>query len=158
MFLLYEAAEMQVPSGWNWTSEIGTRQSSNDFTQLLEVISQSLTVVDSFASQPEAIKRVSGENRAALTQWLWAFGMLNIKRRSASVKHLIDLSSEPEIKSCPSYERDTDLTGPEWDLITWEKPSTELFQTRIVLSEDPETIVVPVGEMSTEFTFPVCPT
>ena len=79
-----------------------------------EVTSQSLHVV---SSEPEAIRRVSGENMAELTQLVWAL-IVNINLRSCNWKTFRFLSSEPVSSSEPSSERATDLTGAEWLLIT----------------------------------------
>ena len=119
-----------------------------------EVTSQSLQVV---SSEPDAIKRVSGENMAEFTQLVWAL-IVNIKRRSCSWKTFKFLSSEPESKRDPSSERDTDFTGAEWLFITWEKPSTLFDQTLIVWSAEAEQIVFPLGVMHTLCTAPLCPT
>ena len=58
----------------------------------------------------------------------------------------------------PSYESATVLTVPVCDLMTCDTPSTEFFQTRIVVSSEPETIVLPEGLIATEQTAPLCPT
>lgn len=42
--------------------------------------------------------------------------------------------------------------------MTWENPSTVLFQILIVSSQEPDTIVLPEGETATEQTGPLCPT
>ena len=80
----------------------------------LEVTSHSFTVL---SSEPEAIRRVSGENTAELTQFVCAL-IVNMKRRSYSWNTFKFLSSEPDSSSEPSSESATDLTGAECDLIT----------------------------------------
>lgn len=75
----------------------------------LEVTSQSLQVV---SSEPEAIKRVSGENIAVLTQLVCAL-IVNMNLLSCNWNTFRFLSSEPESRSEPSSERLTDLTGAE---------------------------------------------
>lgn len=146
MDLSAEPAATQVPSGWKRTLLTPAMWSSKEQIMPLEVMSQSLTVR---SSEPEAISLVSGLNSAELTQWLCAF-ILNMNLRSYNWKHFKDLSSEPDSSSEPSYERATVFTGAEWDLITCEKPSTVLFQMRIVSSADPDTMVLPVGVIATE--------
>ena len=74
-----------------------------------EVMSHSLTVL---SSEPEAMSLVSGLNSAAFTQFECAF-MLNINLRSCSWKTFNILSSEPDSKRVPSYDRETVLTGAE---------------------------------------------
>ena len=72
-------------------------------------MSHSFTVL---SSEPEAISLVSGLNSAALTQFECAF-ILNINLRSCSWKTLSILSSEPDRRSVPSYDRETVFTGAE---------------------------------------------
>src|SRR5882757_11182271 len=49
------------------------------------------------------------------------------------------------------------MTGLECPFRIWPQHPEEIFQIRIVLSPDPETIMVPVGEYAMEKTPPVCP-
>ena len=76
---------------------------------LFEFTSQSLQVV---SSEPVAIRRVSGENMAELTQLVWAL-IANIKRRLFSWKTFMFLSYEPESSRAPSSDSETVLTGAE---------------------------------------------
>ena len=120
----------------------------------LDVTSQSLQVV---SSDPEAIRRVSGENIAEFTQLVWAL-IVNINLRSYNWKTFRFLSSEPVSSSDPSSERATDLTGAEWLLMTWENPSTLLDHTLTVWSAEADTMVFPFGVIHTLWTAPLCPT
>ena len=79
-----------------------------------DVTSQSLHVV---SSEPDAIKRVSGENIAVFTQFVWAL-IVNMNLLSCSWKTFRFLSSAPESRSEPSSDKLTDLTGAEWLLMT----------------------------------------
>jgi len=60
---------MQVPSGWNLTELTPVSWSQNVLMILREEKSHSFTVR---SSDPEAIRRVSGENWQVLIQLLWA--------------------------------------------------------------------------------------
>ena len=119
---------IQVPSGWNFTERTPSLWSWNVQMCALLVTSHSLQVV---SSEPEAIRRVSGENMAVFTQLVCAL-IVNMNRRSCNWNTFTFLSSDPDSKREPSSDRLTDFTGAEWLLMTWEKPSTLLDQTRMV--------------------------
>lgn len=80
----------------------------------LDVTSHNLTLQ---SSAPEAIRRVSGEKFADLTQLLCAF-IENMNLRSCNCVTLSVLSSEPDKISDPSCDRATERTPLVWALIT----------------------------------------
>lgn len=52
----------------------------------------------------------------------------------------------------------TDFTGALWLFMHWLTDSTLFFHILMVLSAEPEIIVLPLGEIASECTGPLCPT
>lgn len=77
-----------------------------------------------------------------------------LRARGGAARALIVLSSDAEIKCCPSGEKSTERTAPVCDLTTVHSPRTVGSHSRIVLSREPEAIRLPVGEAATENTGP----
>lgn len=80
MVLSAEPEAMQVPSGWNCTELEAWLWSWNVLIRAFDVTSHNLTVE---SSEPEQIRRVSGENWADFTQLVCAL-IVNINLRSYS--------------------------------------------------------------------------
>ena len=74
---------------------------------------------------------------------MWAPDIENKNFLSATWVILSYLSSDPERRSYPFDEKESDLTAAECVFTTCECPSTVLFQSLIVLSAEQDAITLP---------------
>ena len=108
------------------------------------------------SSPPDTASLWSGLNSAERTQFEWPESV-HWNFWDLTDQILTVLSSEAVSKNCPSWEKETERTVPEWALMTEDFPSTVGSHSLTVRSFDPEARSPVWGEKSREQTASLCP-